>query len=63
MNFLLKNYVSIYVTLRIDFENEVDWDAGSEPDFEETVRTKDIDIHPKSTITKVPGSDVRIDFP
>lgn len=44
------------------FENQVEWDEGFEPGADEKVRSKYIDIHPKSIINKVPSPDVPSDF-
>lgn len=44
------------------FENEVQWDEGFEPGSEEKVKTKFIDIFPKTIINKVPSPDVPSDF-
>lgn len=44
------------------FENEVEWDEGFEPGTEERVKTKYIDVFPKSIINKVPSPDVPSDF-
>lgn len=44
------------------FENEVEWDEGFEPGADEKVKTKFIDIFPKTIINKVPSPDVPSDF-
>lgn len=44
------------------FEKEVEWDEGFEPGAEEKVKTKFIDIFPKTIINKVPSPDVPSDF-
>lgn len=44
------------------FEQEVEWDEGFEPGSDEKVRTKYIDIFPKTIINKVPSPDVPSDF-
>ncbi len=43
-------------------KNELEWEDGFEPGTEEKVRTKYIDIFPKSIINKVPSPDVPSDF-
>lgn len=44
------------------YKEEVEWDDGFEPGTEEKVKTKFIDIHPKTIINKVPSPDVPSDF-
>jgi DNA repair photolyase len=43
-------------------KEEVEWDEGFEPGSEEKVRTKFIDIFPKTIINKVPSPDIPSDF-
>lgn len=44
------------------YENEVEWNEGFEPGTEEKVRTKFIDIFPKTIINKVLSPDIPSDF-
>lgn len=44
------------------YKEEVEWDDGFEPGTEEKVKTKFIDIHPKTIINRVPSPDVPSDF-
>lgn len=43
-------------------KQEVEWDEGEEPGVEDKVRTKYIDIFPKTIINKVPSPDVPSDY-
>lgn len=44
------------------FEQEVEWEDGFEPGSDEKIRTKYLDIFPKTIINKVPSPDVPSDF-
>lgn len=44
------------------YNEDVEWDEGFEPGVDEKVKTRFIDIHPKTIINKVPSPDVPSDF-